>query len=150
MEPRLSKESILRACLIKQQMTIADFEKEMRQMTASLMSHDESVSQDQKSNREQNDLLVRMEGELLFLKNELMSLESIDPSHTCQHVEHGAVVVTDQRVFFISSSIESLVVNGQSVFGFSLHAPIYAAMKEKKKGDLVEFHGLRYTILDIY
>ncbi|MCU0402830.1 MAG: hypothetical protein MUE75_17805 [Algoriphagus sp.] len=150
MEPKHSKESILRASLIKQQLTIADFEQEMSLMTSSLMSHDESASQDQKSNREQNDLLVRMEGELLFLKNELLSLETIDPTHTCEKVEHGAVVVTDQRIFFISSSIESLEVNGQSVFGLSVHAPIYAAMKDKKKGDLIESHGLRYAILDIY
>jgi hypothetical protein len=150
MEPKLSKESILRACLIKQQMTIEDFEKEMRQMTTSLMAHEESASQDQKSNREQNDLLVRMDGELVFLKNELMSLETIDPTHTCEKVEHGAVVVTDQRIFFISSSIESLEVNGLSVFGLSVHAPIYAAMKDKKKGDVVEYHGLRYKILLVY
>jgi hypothetical protein len=30
------------------------------------------------------------------------------------------------------------------------HAPIYAEMKGKAKGDKVEFNGLRYQILDVY
>lgn len=150
MEPELSKELILHACIIKQQLTITDFEKEIEQMRAELTSHEESASQGQKPNREKNELLVRMEGELIFLKNELMTLENIDTDHVCNKVEQGAVVVTDQRVFFISTSIESVEVNGKSVFGLSVHAPIYEAMKGKAKGDRIEFHGLRYQILDIY
>lgn len=150
MNPELSKESILHACIIKQQLTIADFEKEVTQMRAELTTHDESASQDQKPNREKNELLVRMEGELIFLKNELMTLENIDPNHVCQKVELGAVVVTDQRVFFISTSIESVEVNGKSVFGLSVHAPIYEAMKGKVIGDRIEFNGLRYQVLEVY
>ena len=146
----LTKDSILHACIIKQQLTIEDFEREINQMRAELTSHEESASQDQKPNREKNELLVRMEGELIFLKNELMTLESIDTDHVSKKVELGTVVVTDQRVFFISTSIESVEVNGKSVFGLSVHAPIYEAMKGKEKGDRIEFNGLRYQILDIY
>jgi transcription elongation GreA/GreB family factor len=150
MNPELSKERILHACIIKQQLTIEDFEKEINQMRTELTSHGESASQDQKPSREKNELLVRMEGELIFLKNELMTLENIDADHVSKKVELGAVVVTDQRVFFISTSIESVEVNGNSVFGLSVHAPIYEAMKGKEKGDRIEFNGLRYQILDIY
>ena len=149
-DSRLSKASILHACIIKQQLTISDFEKEIKQLSAAVTDHRESASQEPRGASERNEVLVRMEHELVFLKNELMALEKIDPDHICQKVEEGAVIVTDQRVFFISTSIESVDVNGKSVFGLSVHAPIYVAMKGKVKGDRIEFSGLRYQILDIY
>ncbi len=150
MDARLSKASILHACVIKQQLTISDFEKEAAQLRAAVTDQQESASQQPRGASERNEVLIRMEHEVVFLKNELMALEKIDPDRICQKVEEGAVVVTDQRVFFISTSIESVEVNGKSVFGLSVHAPIYAAMKGKTKGERIEFNGLRYRILDIY
>lgn len=150
MDSRLSKSSILHACIIKQQLTISDFEKEVAQLSEAVTDHQESASQEPRGASERNEVLVRMEHELVFLKNELMALEKIDPDRVCTKVEEGAVIVTDQRLFFISTSIESVDVNGTSVFGLSVHAPIYAAMKGKVKGDRIEYNGLRYSILDIY
>lgn len=150
MHTRPSKSSILYACIIKQQLTISDFENEVARLRAAITTNDESESQGGSGTSDQNDLLVRMEHELLFLKNELMTLENIDPSLSCDKIEEGAVVVTDQRIFFVSTSIESVDVNEKSVFGLSVHAPIYGNMKGKKKGETVEYNGLRYQILDVY
>ena len=94
--------------------------------------------------------LVRMEHELMFLKNELTTLEAIDEEKPCDEVEIGAVVVTDQRIFFICTSVDVVEVNGQSFFGISTKAPIYHVMKGKKEGDCFEFSGVRYLILDVY
>jgi hypothetical protein len=150
MDSRPSKSSILHACTIKQQLTISDFEKEVARLKAEITTKDESESQGGRGTSEQNDLLVRMEHELFFLKNELMTLENIDSSLSCDKIEEGAVVVTDQRIFFVSTSIESVDVNEVSVFGLSTHAPIYAEMKGKKKGETIQFNGLRYQIIDVY
>ncbi|MDO8968550.1 hypothetical protein [Algoriphagus sp.] len=150
MNSRLSKSSILHACTIKQQMTISDFEKEVARLKSEVTTRDESPSQGNRGASEQNELLVRMEHELLFLRNELMTLGNIDPDLICEEIEVGAVVVTDQRIFFVSTSIESVDINEKSVFGLSVHAPIYAEMKGKKKGELIEYNGLRYKILDVY
>lgn len=150
MDSRLPKASILHACVIKQQLTISDFEKEILQLSTAVTDHQESASQEPRGASERNEVLIRMEHELVFLKNELMALEKIDPDRICQKVEEGAVVVTDKRIFFVSTSIESVDVNGKSVFGLSIHAPIYAAMKGKVKGEKIEFNGLRYQVLDLY
>lgn len=150
MDSRLSKSSILHACIIKQQLTISDFEKEIARLRSEVTTKDESESQGGRGTSEQNELLVRVEHELLFLRNELMTLENIDPEEVCEKIEEGAVVVTDQRIFFVSTSIESVEVNGKSVFGLSVHAPIYVEMKGKKKGEIIEYKGLRYQILDVY
>jgi len=150
MDSRLSKSSILHACTIKQQLTISDLEKEIVRLKSEVTTKDESESQGGRGTSEQNDLLVRMEHELLFLKNELMTLGNIDPDQVCEIIEEGAVVVTDQRTFFVSTSIETVDVNEESIFGLSVHAPIYSNMKGKKKGETIEYNGLRYQILDVY
>lgn len=150
MDSRLPKASILHACVIKQQLTISDFEREILQLSTAVTDHQESASQEPRGASERNEVLIRMEHELVFLKNELMALEKIEPDRICQKVEEGAVVVTDKRIFFVSTSIESVDVNGKSVFGLSIHAPIYAVMKGKVKGEKIEFNGLRYQILDLY
>lgn len=150
MNSRLSKSSILHACTIKQQLTISDFEKEVSRLKSEVTTKDESESQGGRGTSDQNELLVRMEHELLFLKNELMTLGNIDPDQVCEEIEEGAVVVTDQRTFFVSTSIETVDVNEESIFGLSVHAPIYSNMKGKKKGETIEYNGLRYQILDVY
>lgn len=149
-DTRISKAQLLHACLIKQQMIISDFEHEVKNLRAEITRHDDIASQDHRGTPERNEMLVRMEHELMFLKNELMTLEKIDEDKQCDEVELGAVVVTDQRIFFISTSVDFAEVNGQSFFGISTKAPIYHLMRGKKEGDFFEFSGVRYRILEVY
>jgi transcription elongation GreA/GreB family factor len=141
---------MLNACLFKQQLIIADFEHEVKNLRTEITRHDDIASQEHRSTPERNEMLVRMEHELMFLKNELTTLESIDEEKPCDEVEIGAVVVTDQRIFFICTSVDIVEVNGQSFFGISTKAPIYHSMKGKKEGDCFEFSGVRYLVLDVY
>lgn len=150
MDQRLPKSCILHACFAKQQMIISDFENEVNRLKAEVTFHYESASQSGHGGSEQNELLVRMEHELLYLKNELITLEGIDPDQIYDKIQEGAVVVTDYRIFFVSTSIETMDISGKFIFGLSTHAPIYTAMKGKGKGEFIEFSGLRYQILDVY
>ncbi len=149
-ETRISKDRILDACAIKQQLIISDFEQEVKNIRSEITNHDEIASQEHRGSAERNEMLVRLEHELFFLNNERITLESIDPEKNSDQVEPGAVVVTDQRIFFVSTSVDLVEVNGNSLFGISTKAPIYAYMKGKKAGDFFEFGGVRYLILDIY
>ncbi|MCU0401356.1 MAG: hypothetical protein MUE75_10170 [Algoriphagus sp.] len=149
-DTRISKAQLLHACMIKQQLIISDFEYEIKNLRTEITRHDDIASQEHRGTPERNEILVRMEHELMFLKNELMTLEKIDEDKQCDEVELGAVVVTDQRIFFISTSVDFAEVNGQSFFGISTKAPIYHLMKGKKEGDCFEFSGVRYRILDVY
>lgn len=149
-DTRISKAQMLHACMIKQQLIISDFEHEVKNLRSEITRRDEIASQDHRGTPERNEMLVRMEHELVFLKNELMTLEAIDEEKQSDEVEPGAVVVTDQRIFFISTSVDLVEVNGQSFFGISTKAPIYHTMKGKKEGEYFEFSGVRYRILDVY
>ena len=150
MESRLSKESVLRDCLIKQELTIADFENEIASLRQDIFTHNPEPAEAHPSAVSRGEVLIRLENELDFLKNELATLEELDAQTTFSKVQPGAIVVTNQRTFFISVSIEELEVNGQQVFGLSVNAPIYEVLMGKKKGDSFEFNGLSYEILDVY
>lgn len=150
MSPRIDKAAIHHACMVKQQHLIADFEKEIASLKKEMFTHDVSQSQGDSSAVERNELLVRYENELIFLNNELQTLESIDPSKETDKVELGSVVVTDLRIFYVCVSIEQFVVNGHDIFGLSVNAPIYEAMSQASKEDLITFNGTDYKILDIY
>lgn len=150
MSSRIDKADIHQACMVKQQHLIDNFEKEIASLKKEMFSHDFSQSQGDSSSVERNELLVRYENELIFLNNEMQILESIDPSKETEKVELGSVVVTDQRIFYVSVSIEQFVVDGQDIFGLSVNAPIYEVIRQAAKGDRVSFNGIDYKILDVY
>lgn len=147
---RIARHEILDACIVKQQLTIDDFEKEVLSLRNEITDHSEIASQEHRGGAERNEMLVRMEKELNFLKNELRVLENIDPDLEHNQVQLGAVVITDQRIFFISTSVELVEVNGHCLYGISTKAPIFASMRGKKTGDAFEHAGVRYLILDVY
>lgn len=119
-------------------------------MTDEITRGKEMPSQEQAGRTESNELLVRLEHELIFVKQEQTILEGLDVEREFAQVELGAVVVTDQRTFYISSSLETVEVEGVSFFGISTQAPIYAGMKGKRMGDTFSFAGVSYRILELY
>lgn len=81
--------------------------------------------------------------------NELLRIESLgNVNHS--HADFGAVVVTDKRTFFVSASIEDFAVNGYTLFGLSVHTPLYKAMQGRKTGENFAYAGITYTINNIY
>jgi transcription elongation GreA/GreB family factor len=150
MNPKIDKADIHQACLVKQQYLIENFEGEIDALKKEMFTHDVSQSQGDSSAVERNELLVRYENELIFLNNELQILQSINPSKETEKVELGSVVVTDQRIFYVSVSIEQIEVDGHDIFGLSVNAPIYEALSSASKGDVITFNGTDYKILDVY
>lgn len=147
---RLPKTQIMQVCMDKQQQTIADFEHEILALKQQLRNHEETDSQETRPSPERRELLLRMEHELNFLNYELEVLKSINLEEDLAEIELGAVVVTDQRVFFISVSIERVDVLGEAVIGVSTKSPIYHSMQGKKTGEYFDYGGVRFTILDVY
>ena len=50
----------------------------------------------------------------------------------------------------VSTGIENFNVNGTEYFGLSTQAPLYKNMAGCKAGDKVSFHGIEYSISEIY
>lgn len=146
----LSKPQILQACIQKQERTIEDFERGIAELKNQLCSQEESESQEHRPSPERRELLLRMEHELAFLNYEMAVLRQIEEDKSLDVVDMGAVVVTNQRTFFISASIERVEIEGLTVIGISQKAPIYQVMKGKKAGESFDYGGVRFEILEVY
>ncbi len=145
-----TKKAILEVCIDKQQELIEHFNKRIDDAKAEVMSHPESPSQSTEGSNSAEDVLHVMEQELAFVRFEMDILKKLDPDHHSVQVERGAVILTDQRDFFIAVSSEEVDVNGKKIFGMSEKAPLYAQMRGLKKGDEFQFNKMKYKILDIY
>jgi len=150
MSQQISKSAILSACLIKQQELIDHFNEKIEEVKSEAYSHSETPSQTDEGSDSSEEMLEVMGQELSFARSEMEILRSIDPSNPATQVERGAVVVTDQRTFFISVSSEDIVIDGVKIFGMSEKAPLYTHMRGLKTGDTFQFNSTKYQIEAVY
>lgn len=147
---RIEKAAIYQACLRRQQQLIDHFTDKIEELKKDIFSRENIPSQEDHQPAERIEILDSMEKELRFLQYEMSVLKSLDPEQISSVVEPGAVVVTDQRVFYVCVSIEEIEVEGHAVFGISTKAPLYREMAGKSAGQSFSFNKLVYQILDIY
>lgn len=146
----ISKDLILKTCIKKQEELVKNFNSRVTEMREDTYTQDHSASQTEDRTAGKVEILSTLERELAFVQMEMGYLKSLNPGKVNEKVEPGAVVVTNQRTFFIAVSTEKVEIDGQEVFGISTKAPIYAAMEGLKKSDTFSFNGVHYTIEDVY
>lgn len=150
MKKNISKDLILKACITKQEELVNNFESKVNELKAEASSQRQSASQSEDRTAGDVELLDTLQRELTFVQMEMGYLKSLDPEITNTKVEPGAVVVTNQRTFFIAVSSEKIEIDGQEIFGISTNAPIYSTMTGLTKADEFEFNGISYTIQTVY
>jgi hypothetical protein len=150
MSHTISKAAILSACLLKQQELIDNYTERIDTIKTEAFSHTETPSQTDEGSDSSEEMLEVMGQELQFVRAEMEILRSIDPQNPASQVERGAVVVTDQRTFFIGVSSEEIEVGGDKVFGMSEKAPLYSHMRGLKAGDTFQFNTTKYEIKAVY
>ena len=147
---KIPKEAILKACIEKQEELVKSFDSRVTEMREDAYSQNQSASQSEDRTAGKVELLSTLEKELSFVQMEMGYLKSINPEKVNEKVEPGAVVVTNQRAFFIAVSTEKVSIDGQQVFGISTKAPIYSVMEGLKKDDKFSFNGIDYKIENVY
>ncbi len=150
MKKNITKNNILQACLEKQEELIAGFERRVSETRTDAYSRQESASQSESRTPGKIELLAKFESELEFARMEMEYLKTLDTSGVNSIVQPGAVVVTNQRTFFIGVSSEKIEVDGSEVFGISTKAPIYGVMQGLAKGDTFEYNDTAYVIKNLY
>ncbi|MEZ7498155.1 hypothetical protein QO200_05320 [Flavobacterium sp. Arc3] len=150
MKSRIVKTRILEACIEKQNELIDNFKKREAEMNDDTFSQNESASQSEDRRAGKYELLKAIGDELAFAQEELTYLNNLDVTKEKTVVLPGAVVVTEQFVFFIGVSSEKVEVDGETVFGISTKAPIYANMRGLEKGSTFQFNETNYVIEDVY
>ncbi len=150
MSKHISKAAILAACLQKQEELISNFNLRIDEVNAEAHDNSQTPSQTDEGSNSSEELMEVLNEELIFVRTEMEILRSIDSTTHSDLVERGAVVETDQRIFFIGVSTEDIEVEGTTIFGMSEKAPLYSHMRGLTKGDSFQFNTTKYQILDIY
>ena len=148
------KMALLEAAIKKHQSVIDDFQNSIKEMIGTDIeaNQDELDMSQQGFNSEQihranaiGDQVNFANREMEILQNMLPTIEDINDT-----VKLGSVVVTDKDIFFVSTSIERMKVNGFSVFGLSTESPLYQVMKGKKQGETFSFKDAHYRIKELF
>ncbi len=144
-----SKGYILAEAIKKHQEVIDDFRARIR---TAVNEGEYDPEQQSKISGEIITVLNPLSDQLAFAEEEMKLLNNMTTHQQERHdyVQLGSVVVTDKDIFFVSASIERFDVNSVSMFGLSTKAPLYQAMKGKKKGDSFTYRDMVYTIKEIF
>lgn len=148
------KKKMLAACIAKQQLLVDDFRERIKSLTeAEGLGNEESYDASELSIQSFRVSEINTLNQLLeFANQEMALLENLKITHDLIHDRAvlGAVVVTDNKTFYISASIENFSVDGQPYLGISAHSPLFQAMSGKRKGESFSFKGKHYKITDIF
>lgn len=148
------KRKLLEESIQKHQSVIDDFQKSIKELlgTQGLVNEEEMDLSQQSVNTEQVQKANAIGDQVTFANEEMTLLNNMLPGIEDIHdqVTLGSVVVTENRIFFVSASIEEFEVDGIKVFGLSTESPLYQEMKGKKKGEKFSYKDMHYTILDLF
>ena len=109
----------------------------------------ETASQSEMTRVADIELLDRFGDQLERLENQLLGLQRMDAHAQMDAIDVGAVVSTDHRNFIIGPSIEEFEADGRTFQGLTPEAPLFAALRGKRKGDHVLFGVITYNVLDV-
>ena len=89
--------------------------------------------------------------QLIKIREEIVLLDKIDLTRTCEYGGFGAVVITGMQKVFISIGIGRIKLDdGSEYYAISPAVPFAKAVQGKKAGDQVEFNGRKFEILDVF
>ncbi len=77
------------------------------------------------------------------------ALHQFDTATSYTQPVPGALVVTDNGLFYITISLGKVIVSKQEVLVISYQAPIISALKNTTIGGTTIFHGIQYKLLHI-
>ncbi|MBS1548100.1 MAG: hypothetical protein JST38_00595 [Bacteroidetes bacterium] len=95
---------------------------------------------------------LELEKQLAVVNNLLemeAALDRIDPVVKMHLIAPGALVGTDQGIYYIAAALGSVEAGDHKVQVVSVHAPLIAAMKDLTAGEAVVFRGTRFQVLQI-
>lgn len=146
----LNKEEIIKQIVAQEEKFIEKLE-ETRDQFKSASDLDEEATMDRQEMSQANeakDMQLRMKVQLDKANHDLEELKNTSKSsHTS--VQPGAIVRTDDTIFFAGVSIHSIDIGGQEVLGVSSESPAYKIMMGKTTGDKFTLGKQEYTVKEI-
>lgn len=82
-------------------------------------------------------------------KTQLTQLQSLTPEQTNPIVAPGALVYTDNAIYYLAVNAGNFIIGGKKIFCISPASPIALQLKGKKAGDEFTFNGKQNKVLKI-
>lgn len=144
------KSDVLQACFDYANKRITNYKNEIETIKDSIESSDKGGGDDDASGNGKlfNDLEKNSQY-LIDAQKMLDSLQAISPKMVSDTVVLGSLVKTTANNFFISISAGKIDTENLSVFAISPGSPIGMLLKNKTKGNLIEFNGNTFTITEV-
>ena len=144
------KQELLQVCMDYVKKRIYNYKLEMETIKESIENNDKVNSEDDDSGN--GKLLNDLEKNAQHLNDAtkmLETLKQINPKIYNESGALGSIVYTQTNIFFLSVSVGKIELEGSSYFAISLQSPIGVLLRNKIKGDQINFNGTNYTITDI-
>ena len=116
---------------------------------ADLEEGDTLDPEDYSKQNESNEMVHLLRNQLQKTLLEIDKLARIDFSKK-DKVGTGALVKTENFMFFIGVAISPFTFEENQIVGVSIEAPIYHSIRDKKVGDTFQFAGIQDKIIAIY
>ena len=143
------KNDVLQACYDYANKRIANYKNEIETIKDAIESNDKSGDDDDSGNGRLFNDLEKNSQYLIDAQKMLDSLKAISPNRITDAIELGSLVKTTSNNFFISISAGKIDIDNMSVFAISLSSPTGVLLRNKTKGDQVEFNGNTFTITEV-
>ena len=144
------KQELLQVCMDYVNKRIYNYKLEMDTIKDSIENNDKGSSEDDDSGN--GKLLNDLEKNAQHLNDAtrmLETLKQINPKIQNEFGTLGSIVYTQTNTFFLSVSVGKIELDNSSYFAISLQSPIGMLLKNKVKGDQINFNGTLYTITNI-
>ena len=87
--------------------------------------------------------------QLINAQRQKNNLSIIDTSHLHSIADVGSLVETNKGYFLISTGWGRIQIQDENYFVISIESPIGRLLKNKKKGDSIQFRDTAYDILSV-
>jgi len=144
------KQELLQVCMDYVNKRINNYKLEMDVIRDSIENGDKSSDEDDDGGK--GKLLNDMEKNAQHLNDAtrmLETLKQINPKIQNESGMLGSIIYTQSNNFFLSVSVGKIDLDGSSYFAISLQSPIGTQLRNKTKGDQIQFNGVTYTITNI-
>ncbi len=148
----ITKEEVLRSCYEEVEKKIAQAKAMMDAAQASANEETKSSAGDKyetgraMAQQERDKAAAQMEMSLKLKR----AFDQIKPEQQLESAAFGSMVCTNQAIFFISTGLGQIELDGTQVFVVSPLAPLSQKLLGKKAGDSITFNGREYGIQSVY
>lgn len=146
----MKKTAIIELLIQEQSDVISDLKKATKvYRKASDIDEDDTLDPEDYSHQtEAKEMQLRLENKLIRENNALELLKKYK-SESCNDVQLGALVETDDYYFYVGVATHPVAYKGKKVMGVSEKAPLMAELRNKKVGDKVTIGNKTHTIQSI-